>query len=272
MAMRCSLIFRYSLYFAMMNLLILPGTAKSQTPRFDHGILSRRSVERILFHPGMLRSLTGLHIEVFYTRPFGIRDLETRSMLLSAPWKNQTFGFTFTSFGGAVYTENKLTLTHVIQIAHSLYLTSELSWLPVKITGFEGTSDKSVSEGLYFENGSYLANIRMINIYSSGSANTREGRNKAIQMAAGFHPVRRLSTLVYFLSEKELPASWVFENRIALHETVTVAAEIGDNPGYYAFGFTIFHTGFQFAYTWKSHRDLGSTSQIGLSYELSGYK
>ena len=91
---------------------------------WNTGNLARLNVERVLFHPGLLTKSFSFRVDAYYTRPFGIRELDTSSVLVSFPFTDNRFGIAFTTFGSDIYSENTVALIHVFPLIRFINLVS----------------------------------------------------------------------------------------------------------------------------------------------------
>jgi len=235
---------------------------------FDGGNYARLNIERVLFHPALYHDISKRQFDAYFTRLYGLREMETRSLLLMLPWRKKRFCLSMTSFGGKVYSENGISCISVLPVMSGLWVTSELSWLAVTISGYGRMSDFAVTQGVFYDLSRCELGFRFINIISGGDAHTRNVRNRAFQLRAGASLSPAFKIAIGVLQETGYPALWVLENRLILGEILGLVAEIGANPSQYAFGIEINRRTIQFVYHLKQHPDLGSTSQFGVSYRF----
>ena len=240
--------------------------SQSEDIEFDRGNYARLNIERVLFHPALYHDISERRFDAYYTRPYGLRELDTRSFLLMLPLGKKRFGLSMTTFGGKLYSETGASCISVLPVVAGLWVTSELTWLSVTISGYSRMSDFAVTQGLFYDISRYELGFRFLNIISGGDAHTRIGRNRAFQLRAGASLSPAFKIAVGMLQETGYPDLWVLENRLCFGEILGLVTEIGANPSQYAFGIEIKRRAVQFVYYLKQHPDLGSTSQFGVSY------
>lgn len=243
--------------------------SQSEDTVFNVGNYARLNIERVLFHPALYHDVSEIQFDAYFTRPYGLRELDTRSFLLMLPWGKKRFGLSMTSFGGKLYSETAVSCLSVLHVTAGLWITSELTWLPVTISGYRRMSDFAVNKGLFYHISRYELGFRFLNIVSGGDAHTRIGRNRAFQFRAGASLSPAFKIAVGMLQETGFPPLWILENRLCFGGILGLVTEIGANPSQYAFGIEIKLRAVQFVYYLKQHPDLGSTSQFGVSYRFA---
>ncbi len=233
---------------------------------WNTGNLARLNVERVLFHPGLLTKSFSFRVDAYYTRPFGIRELDTSSVLVSFPFTDNRFGIAFTTFGSDIYSENTVALIHVFPLIRFINLTSELTWQPIEVRGFQRMSDISLSEGLHVRMSRLSIGFRFINLVSGGDANSRSVQSRAFNLNAAYAPSARLLFASALLTESGLPTMFVFENRLKVQKFISFLSEIGTNPSHFGFGLELRFKKIMLDYHLKQHTELGITSRVGVSF------
>ena len=254
------------IFFAMCN-----GNILSQTISYSVGTgnFARLKDEKIFFHPGMFNDVAGVRVDAYFSRPYGIKELEKGSFMVIYPVNSHRFGLSYGSTGNKIFSENELSLMHMFPLKSYLFLTNEFNWLSVSITGFDRMSDFSVTEGIYFTWNNINAGLRVVNIASSGTANSRTGTNRSIQYLLGYKPSVRVATNFAVISESGFPAAWVLSTNLMVYSNFALLIEVGEKPSVYSIGAELQRANYRFTYHLKQHQDLGSTSQIGVSYSFS---
>lgn len=247
------------------------GDVVSQTVSYSvtDGNFARMKEEKIFFQPAMFSHVTGVRIDAYYARPYGLKELETGSIMVIYPVKNHRLGFSFGSTGDKLFSESVLSLMHVLPIRSNIFLSTEIGWFSLNIAGFNHMSDYSATEGIYFLRNNFNGGLRFINIFSSGNANSSRGSNRSVQYILGYRLSERVATVFSVISESGYPVTWAASTNLRVFTNFAFLIEVGEKPSVYSFGAEFQRSGYRFTYYLKQHQDLGSTSQLGVSYDIA---
>jgi len=246
------------------------GNLLSQTVSYSAGggNFARLKEEKIFFQPWMFSHVTGVRIDAYYSHPYGIKELETGSIMVIYPISNHRLGFSYGSTGDKLFSENELSLLHVFPVRSNIFITTEIGWFSLNIAGFNHMSDYSATEGIYFLRNNFNAGLRFINLASSGNANSSRGSNCSVHYSLGYRLSDRVTTNFSVLSESGYPATWSLRTNLKVYPNFAFLIEAGEKPSVYSFGAEFQRSGYRFTYYLKQHQDLGSTSQLGVSYDI----
>lgn len=256
-----------ALFFAILAAFVQPGNSLSQD--FEFGNNAKTESEIVLFHPGIMTYNDDFVLETFYTRPFNLKELDTRSGILSIPMGCTRLGISFSSFGSKKFSETSGGFLLSWPILGIFGFSAEMKLFSTSITGYENKTSVNLNGGLFLKTEPVFMGIRYLN----------SGQNKISVSGAknlpGFHLFfsaklsKRLITEFGILNQEKFRNLYAWENRVALHEAFNLVFGISDNPSGYTFGLELIRGKFRFLYQFKDHSDLGITSQLGLSIGFS---
>jgi len=247
------------------------GDVRSQPVSYslDTGNFARLKYERLFFQPAMLSYISQVRIDAFYSRPFGIKELETRSVMVIYPFNNHRLVFSYGSTGGKLFSENELSLMHVVPITSNIFISTDFGWFNLNIAGYNHMSDFSLTEGVYYLRNNFNVGIRFINLSSGGNANSSRGSRRSVQYSLGHRLTERVTSNLSVLSESGYPATWAMSTILRLYTNFSFLMEAGEKPSVYSLGAEFQRSSYRFTYHLKLHQDLGSTSQLGVSYLIA---
>ncbi|MFC1564115.1 hypothetical protein ACFL6G_04220 [candidate division KSB1 bacterium] len=231
------------------------------------GNLSRLAVNRTLFHPASMIAIEGKYMDVYYSRPYGMKELETVHGFGSFVWKRTANGISIMSFGKGVYTETESSIYNTLRITNNIGICSDLSFLLADIKNYKNIRSISYSGGFFIYSGWSAVSIIARNI-AIASDNQLESILKGIQIAGNFRLSENLTILTGFLKEENRDPSFSIEGRAGLLRYLLIAAGFGTNPDEYTAGAEIMKKNMNFSYYYRRHTDLGGTFELGISITI----
>jgi len=189
--------------------------------------------------------------------------------MVFAPIGDHRLGFSYGLTGNTILSESALSFIHVLPLTSNVFITTDAGWFRFDIAGYENVSDYSISEGIYFLRNNFYGGLRFINIVSGGDAQSSRGTGRSVNYGLGYRLSERVKTHFAVLSESGYPTTWALGTNLKVHSNFSFLIEAGEKPSGYSFGAEFQSSGYRFTYHLKQHQDLGSTSQLGISYLLA---
>jgi len=264
---------KYFCFFTVFLLMTAPliSTAQDKIGSFESIILgnyTRYTEERILFHPGLFTLQKNARFFVYYSRPFEMKELDTRSFLFTFPYRNTSFAVIFSSFGREVYNEQSASVISAHPVSKSVVFSAVVQTVKTNIPGFPAESDYSASFGALIRSSRILLGLRLLNAVSAGTAHTQTVSSKSVTIQAFLALTESFGLSVGYLKESGFTESALFESRLKLMNRIFLVSAVGINPLYYGGEAVLTFNRICFEYYVKEHSDLGTTIHCGIGFML----
>lgn len=207
----------------------------------------------------------GLQTMVFYSRPFGLKELETTFAALSFSRENWTFGAAVQQFGFAKYREQMSRFVVAYQFGKKFAFGGSLFYGYLKIPGYGEDGCLGLDLGSLFKLsprwsfGTSILNATLTSLRRSREALPQE-LNAGFQFLA-FPTLRfvfQISQESGFQPSLRSGVEWTLAKKLALRSGYLT------EPGRFTFGCGIYLGHFRLNYAWASHLLLGGTHQVSV--------
>ncbi len=217
-------------------------------------------------NPAGLAFLPGPQFCTFYSRPFGLKELETAFFGSAVPLRRFGLGFALNRFGGHRYHETTGFFTLAWRATSRFSVGVSLFFDQLNIPNYWQAHASGINLG-YF----YRVSPRLFvagSVKNANHASLSHGENLPQELNAGVAYRLRKTALVSFQASKttRFPVSlrtgveWTFFRRITLRSGFLT------QPARFTAGFGLRFGRFRLDYAYLSHSTLGGTQQISLSF------
>ncbi len=202
----------------------------------------------------------------FYSRPYGLKELETTFFGVSFSRHRLSFGFGFQRFGFSRYRENTFYGGVSWRSTPRFFVGASLFWGQVQIPGYWSAHALGLNLGYFFQVSPRLSFAG--SVQNATYARLARGENLPQELNAGlaYHPAQSALVSVQISKSSRFPASlrvgaeWTFFRRLVLRSGFLT------QPTRFTAGFG-FHLGhFRLDYAYLTHAVLGGTHQFSVSF------
>lgn len=247
-------------------LLFLPVCSWAQVST-SPGNYSRLIVKRTLFQPGLILDVQGKYFDVFYSKPYGLKELETVNGTIIIPGKDYYNGISIKKFGGGSYSELETTVLGVYKISRFFGICTDLRYTRLEIKGYKDRNNLTYSGGGCLYGGTFQIGVMARNLTQMGAGNLEE-RQKGLHISGKMLLTENILFLLGILNEESRRTVFSFESRLSITAKLAVSCGIGSNPGEYLLGLEIMGKEMKLTYYYRDHTDLGGTFELGISIIL----
>ncbi|MDI6757378.1 MAG: helix-hairpin-helix domain-containing protein [Endomicrobiia bacterium] len=210
----------------------------------------------IFYNPASLGGLAGADISLTQTSLFNLPDAPYMTLAAAFPTKTLgSLGFAYTQFGGSIYKETELTLSHSFPLARKVYAGYNIRNQAVDMKTFGGAAGMGLDVGFYAGmSNNVSAGFSAGNITGPMLGSTEEPLPQVYRMGASYHPAAGVILLLE--TSKDLLAtdlSYHGGAEINVSKNFVFRAGTRSNPSGFSAGFG-FNAGiFKIAYALITH-------------------
>ena len=208
-------------------------------------------------------------LNLFYSRPFGMKELSFGSMAAVLPTIVGHFGAGIVSYGNEIYREQTVMFAFSRSVRKKLYLGINFHYMKLQINGYGSNFSYSFDFGLLVkitENCKWGFTATNLNRAEIGAA--QEQLPQSFSSGFSLSPVAGLILNMDIFKDIDFPAEfragieYLIFNRIALRTGITT------QPDNFCAGLGMMFSHFQIEYAMTTHADLGLTHQFGIQLQL----
>lgn len=218
------------------------------------------------YNPAGLAFLNGAQLTTFYSRPFGLKELETTFLAGSFSRKRFAFGAAIQQFGFSKYRERMAVVAFAGRFGKRFAFGGSLFYAHLRISGYGDDGCPGLNLGYLFRFSKRWAFAG--SVLNAARATLRRGKEALPQeLNAGLRFLPAPNLLFSFQASRESgsPVSfrsgieWKFLKQMVLRSGCMTA------PARFTLGFGVILGRIQLDYAWASHVLLGSTHQISVT-------
>jgi len=262
-------------------LLCLNFSAKAQTDPLTqlHGARSQgmgnlrvhgMDVWSFFNNPGGLAKLESSAISAGYDNRFGLKELNT--VTLVGAWKVEagTLGFGVSRYGGKLFNQQSLGIAFANQLG-IVSIGGKLEWFQTQIEGF-GTGNSLIFSlggmaelGPQFSIGASISNPNRSKISNDSETRLPTG----VSLGILYNPIPQLQ--IHLEVEKDIQIDPIVKAGLeyGIKDWIFLRTGINSNPSRLFFGIGLKSTRFTMDYAYGQNQDLGSTNHVSLGFSLS---
>ena len=210
-----------------------------------------------------------LQATTFYSRPFGLKELETTFGALSFSMKKWTFGAAAQQFGFSKYREQITRFAVAYRFGKRLAFGGTLFYAHLKIAGYGEDGCLGLNLGYLFK----LTSRWSFGASVLNATRSRLRRGKEIlpqELNAGFQflPFPTFRFAFQISQESGFPPSFRSGIEWTIVKQLVLRSGYLTEPGRFTFGCGIYLGHFRLDYAWASHLLLGGTHQVSVGIQF----
>ncbi len=227
-----------------------------------------REAEALLDNPAALANLTGSTLTIFYTNPFGIKELRLNSFSAGTNFANSAFGAAFVDFGNALYRDRRLHLAVARRFlsAQRLALGVSGALRQLRISGYGDGSAMLLNLGTQFRvSDSFLFGSALTNLLDATIGRQKEKLPRSVCFGFAYLPAPTLTLQMDVYKQNDFPEEWRIGIEMNPLPPLLLRIGTGTNPDRLTCGFALRVFKFSLQFTAFSHTDLGWTEQFAVT-------
>lgn len=226
--------------------------------------------EALLDNPAALANLTGSTLTIFYTNPFGLKELRLNSFSGNLNFAHFASGAAFVDFGTALYRDRRLHLAAARRFLAAQRLALGLSgvWRQLRISGYGDDNALLLNFGTQFRVSEALRfGSALTNLLDATLGRQKEKLPRSVSFGFAYLPNSALTLQMDIYKQNDFPEEWRVGIEINPFPPLLLRLGTGTNPDRLTAGFAlrVFKFGLQFAAF--SHTDLGWTEQFAVTLQ-----
>ncbi|NOY78619.1 MAG: hypothetical protein GXO76_12190 [Calditrichaeota bacterium] len=211
----------------------------------------------------------GLQATTFYSRPFGLKELETTFAALSFSGKKWTFGASFQQFGYSAYREQTTRIAIARQFGKRFIFGGSLFYARLKIAGYGEDGCLGVNFGYLFKWSSHWqfgASIR--NATHSALKRGHEPLPQVLDAGLEYRPFSTFRFAFQISQETGFPPCFRSGIEWTLAKQLILRSGYLTEPGRFTLGCGFYWGPFRLDYAWASHLLLGGTHHVSVGIQF----
>jgi len=229
-----------------------------------------REAETLLDNPATLASLAGSTLTIFYTNPFGLKELRLNSFSGSMNFANSAFGATFVDFGNALYRDRRLHLAIARRFLSAQRLALGLSGVlrQLRISGYGDASALLLNFGTQWRvSDSFLFGSALTNLLDATIGQQKEKLPRSARFGLAYLPTSTLTLQMEVYKQNDFPEEWRLGIEVNPLPPLLLRVGTGTNPDRLTCGFALRVFKFSLQFAAFSHTDLGWTEQFAVTLQ-----
>jgi hypothetical protein len=227
-----------------------------------------REAESLLDNPAALANLNGSTLTIFYTNPFGIKELRLNSFSASTNFANCAFGAAFVDFGNMLYRDRRLHLAVARHFLSAPNLMIGVSGVlrQLRISGYGDDRAMLLNLGTQFRvSDSFTFGSALTNLLNATIGQQNEKLPRSVCFGFAFLPASTLTLQMDVYKQNAFPEEWRLGIEINPLPPLLLRIGTGTNPDRLTCGFALRLLKFSLQFTAFSHTDLGWTEQFAVT-------
>lgn len=221
-------------------------------------------------NPAGLSTLSVPELNVSAFRPFGLKELQTASLVFGFKINESAIGLGAITTGLLPYKENQFSVGFAHPLTKNLSAGLTINMLQVTIEKYGSASAFTVDGGLLFQPVEGIqAGFSVFNFGKSAIGKSKDDLPSGWRSGLSAWIENRLLLSCEWYQQAGYEPDFRFGLEFPVHEYVTLRTGLSTDPYQVSLG-----TGFSFFnvnldYAWKNHPDLGVTHQFSMGYAFS---
>jgi len=227
-----------------------------------------REAEAMLDNPASLSNLNGSTFTVFYSHPFGLKELRLSSFSGSASYANFAFGAALVDLGHALYRDRRyyMALARNFLSTRKLTIGMSASLRHLRISGYGDDSAMLFNLGTQFRlSESLRLGSALTNIFDAAIGQQQEKLPANVCFGLAYSPGTTLTLQMDVYKQNDFPEEWRLGIEANPVSPLLLRVGVGTNPDRLTCGFALRVFKFSLQFAAFSHTDLGWTEQFAVT-------
>lgn len=232
------------------------------------GVAIGREAETLLDNPATLASLAGSTLTVFYTNPFGLKELRLNSFSGNLNWTHFSCGAAFVDFGNTLYHDRRLHLAVARRflVAQRLALGVSGVLRQLRISGYGEASALLLNLGTQWRvSDSFIFGSALTNLLDATIGQQKEKLPRSVSFGLAYLPTSTLMLQMEVYKQNDFPEEWRLGIELNPLPPLLLRVGTATNPDRLTCGFALRVFKFSVQFAAFSHTDLGWTEQFAVT-------
>jgi len=225
--------------------------------------------DAIVYNSAGLAPGKGVQATTFFSRPFGLKELETTFAALSFSRRNWTFGAAIQQFGYSKYREQITRFAIAYRFGKRFIFGGSLFYARLKIAGYGEDGCPGLNLGYLFKLSSrWSFGASILNATRSALKRGQEALPQELDAGFQFLPFPTFRFAFQISQESGFPPSFRSGIEWALVKPLILRSGYLTEPGRFTLGCGIYLGPLRLDYAWASHLLLGGTHQVSVEIQF----
>ena len=217
----------------------------------------------IVYNPAGLALFPGTQVTSFFSRPFGLKELETAFAAASFSGKSWAFGAAVQQFGFSKYREQTTRVAFAHRFGKRFAFGGTLFYAHLQIAGYGNDGCLGLNLGYFFRlSPRWRIGGSILNASHAALRRGKEVLPQELNAGLQFLPLPNLRFAFQISQESNFPLSLRSGVEWTVLKQLVLRSGYLTEPARFTFGCGIYFGHFKVDYAWASHLLLGGTHQI----------
>lgn len=229
--------------------------------------------DAIFINCGGLAQLTSTSLTIFYSRPFGMKELNYGSLAAIVPTRIGNFAAGLISFGNEAYHEQSVILSINRSAKQNFFYGFNLHYMKLQIDGYGSDFSCGVDVGLLFKitpllNWGFFAT----NLNRATMGRTNDKLPQTFCTGITIFPVNDLIFNLDIFKDAIFPVEFRCGIEYLLFHRIAIRSGFSTQPAQFCAGVGLLFSSFEVDYAVTTHQNLGLTHHISVQMQFSNKK
>jgi hypothetical protein len=227
-----------------------------------------RDAESLLDNPALLANLSAATVTLFYTNPFGLKELRLSSLSGNASYARLAFGAALVDFGNTVYRDRRyhVALARYLLSSRRLAVGLGLSLRHLRITNYGDDSALLFNLGTQLRlSESFAVGSAFTNLFDAAIGQQQEKLPRSVCLGLAYSPASTLTLQMDLYKQNNFAEEWRIGIETNPLSPLLLRLGVGTNPDRLTAGFALRVSKLSLQFAAFSHSDLGWTEQFAVT-------
>jgi hypothetical protein len=224
--------------------------------------------DAIFINPAGLARLSGFEMTTFFSRLFGLKELNYSTLTVALPFRRYTPALGIHHFGYAAYRELSVNLALASHFQHKIYYGITCRYLALAIKNYGSAATLSLDLGFILQTSPTFALGLVLKNWNRPQIES-ERLPQIISSGLAVIPFPDLILTFDIYKDIHFPLDTRAGIEYQLFRILSVRAGLASEPARFCLGWGIQIQNWHFDYAYRMHPILGGTHQLSLSFASS---
>jgi len=233
------------------------------------GVGLANNPDAIFINCSGLAQLKGLALSAYYTRPFGMKELNFGSLAAIVPTSIGSFATGLASFGNEIYREQSVILSLSRSVKQNIYYGFNLHYMKLQISGYGSDFSFGLDIGFLVR---IIPKMRWgffaTNLNRAAMGKTSDNLPQTFGTGIAIFPVEDLTLDLDIFKDSMFPLEFRCGIEYLLFHQIALRTGFSTEPAQFAAGLGFLFSHFELDYAVTTHPDLGLTHHLSFQLRL----
>jgi hypothetical protein len=221
----------------------------------------------IFYNPAGIRTFDNRDVSLFYSRPFGLKELSYVTVTFVQPFKFFNLGTSIKTYGFELYRENIFILSFAKNYEEIFYYGFNVKYFDLNIKNYGSDGTLGLDSGFLVK---FSPEIQFgfcyQNFNSPSISKAKEKLPQIFSFGLSLLAIKDLVLNIDAYKDVKFPLTLKLGMEYKILNTLYLRAGFNDNPSKFATGIGIEYKILRFDYSIYTHQDLGYTHQASITF------